>query len=260
MIRALSTSASGMRAQSIYVDTIANNLANVNTTGFKSSRAEFQDLLYQVISPNQRDNAGAGIQQIQVGHGVQLSAVRRNFTQGPSMVTGNALDLAINGEGFFRVEKADGTYAYTRDGSFGIDGEGSLVTSGGFTLAPGFSIPEGTSDVAIDKDGRLLVRAAGEEEVVELGQMELFRFANPAGLRSAGGNLYEETESSGIAQTGQSGQDGFGGIEAGLLEASNVNVVEEMVKLIEAQRAYELNSKAITTSEDMLSVANQLKR
>jgi flagellar basal-body rod protein FlgG len=260
MIRALSTSASGMMAQQIYVDTIANNLANVNTAAFKSSRAEFKDLLYQVISPNQQQNAGSGIQQVQIGHGVQLAAIRRSFAQGPSQVTNNALDLAISGDGFFRVEKADGTYAYTRDGSFGLDGDGNMVTSGGFILSPGFVVPEGTSDVAIDRSGRMLIRAAGEEEVIELGQMELYRFANPAGLRSTGSNFYAETESSGIAQPGLSGIDGFGIIEAGVLEASNVSVVEEMVRLIEAQRAYELNSKAIQTSEDMLAAANQLKR
>ncbi len=260
MIRALSTSASGMLAQQVYVDTIANNLANVNTVGFKGSRAEFQDLLYQVISPNQRDNAGTGVQEIQVGHGVKLSAVRRSFMQGPSQMTGNALDLAINGEGFFRVEKPDGTYAYTRDGSLGLDGEGNITTAGGLPLAPGFTLPDGSSEVAVDRSGGVMVRAGSDTDLFDLGKIELYRFANPTGLRSLGSNLFEETESSGIAQPGEAGLDGLGTIEAGLLEASNVNVVEEMVRLIEAQRAYELNSKAIQTSEDMLSVTNQIKR
>jgi flagellar basal-body rod protein FlgG len=260
MMRALSTAASGMRAQQLYVDTIANNLANVNTTAFKSSRAEFQDLLYQTLSPNQRQVAAAGIQPVQVGHGVRLAAVRRNFTQGPTQVTGNALDLAIGGDGFFRVEQADGTFAYTRDGNFSMDGEGTLVTPSGLRVAPGFSFPEGTSEVGVQRDGKVLVRSQGEEESAELGTLDIYRFANPAGLRAVGNNLYSETEASGAAQPGIAGEAGFGSVESGLLEASNVSVVEEMIRLIEAQRAYELNSKAIQTSEDMLSVTNQLKR
>ncbi len=260
MMRALSTAASGMRAQQLYVDTIANNLANVNTTAFKASRADFQDLLYQTLSPNQRQVAAAGIQPVQVGHGVRLAAVRRSFTQGPTQVTGNALDLAISGDGFFRVEQADGTYAYTRDGNFSMDGEGSMVTPSGLRVAPGFSFPEGTGEVGVQRDGRVLVRSQGEEESSELGTLDIYRFANPAGLRAMGNNLYVETEASGTAQPGIAGESGFGFVESGLLEASNVSVVEEMIRLIEAQRAYELNSKAIQTSEDMLSVTNQLKR
>ncbi len=260
MMRALSTAASGMRAQQLYVDTIANNLANVNTTAFKSSRTEFQDLLYQTLSPNQRQVAAAGIQPVQVGHGVRLAAVRRNFTQGPTKVTGNALDLAIGGDGFFQVQQADGSFAYTRDGNFSMDGEGSLVTPSGLRVAPGFTFPEGTSEVGVQRDGTVLVRAEGEEESAELGTLDIYRFANPAGLRAMGNNLYVETEASGAAQSGAAGESGFGVVESGLLEGSNVSVVEEMIRLIEAQRAYELNSKAIQTSEDMLSVTNQLKR
>ncbi|MBN2169785.1 MAG: flagellar basal-body rod protein FlgG [Candidatus Krumholzibacteriota bacterium] len=260
MFRSLSTSASGMRAQQIYVDTVANNLANVNTTGFKSSRAEFQDLLYQVIKPNQSLEAGAGVQPVQIGHGVKLAAVRRNFTQGSTIVTGNALDLAISGDGFFRVELADGTFAYTRDGTFAMDGEGNLVNGAGLRVAPGLSFPEGTTEVAVDRQGNVRVRAEGEDESRESGQIEVYRFANPAGMRSLGNNLYAETEASGDPQQGEAGTNGYGEIEAGILEASNVSVVEEMIRLIEAQRAYELNSKAIQTAEDMLSVANQLKR
>ena len=260
MMRALSTSASGMRAQQLQVDTIANNLANVNTTAFKAARAEFQDLLYQAVSPNQRQSAAAGIQPIQVGHGVRLAAIRRTFTQGPSQITGGALDLTISGDGFFRVEQADGSYAYTRDGNFSMDGEGSLVTTTGMRVSPGFSFPEGTSEVGVRRDGQVLVRAQGEQESTELGTMEVYRFANPAGLSALGHNLYAETEASGISQSGIPGEEGFGFVESGLLEASNVSVVEEMIRLIEAQRAYELNSKAIQTSDDMLSVTNQLKR
>ena len=260
MMRAMSTSASGMRAQQLYVDTIANNLANVNTTAFKAARAEFQDLLYQMVSPNQRQAAAAGIQPIQIGHGVRLAAVRRDFSQGSTMVTGSALDLAITGEGFFRIEQADGSFAYTRDGSFSLDGEGSLVTSAGMRVAPGFSFPQGTSEVGVEQNGRILVRAEGAEESTELGRLDVYRFANPAGLRALGGNLFAETEASGQAQPGEAGQDGLGSVEAGLLEASNVSVVEEMIRLIEAQRAYELNSKAIQTAEDMLALTSQIKR
>lgn len=260
MMRAMSTSASGMRAQQLYVDTIANNLANVNTTAFKAARAEFQDLLYQTIAPNQRQAAAAGIQPVQIGHGVRLAAVRRDFGQGSTMVTGNALDLAITGDGFFRVELPDGSYAYTRDGSFSLDGEGTLVTAGGMRVAPGFSFPETATEVGVQRDGRVLVRADGEQESSELGSLEVYRFANPAGLRAVGSNLYAETEASGQASLGEPGQDGLGTVESGMLEMSNVSVVEEMVRLIEAQRAYELNSKAIQTAEDMLGITSQIKR
>jgi flagellar basal-body rod protein FlgG len=260
MIRALSTSASGMRAQQIYVDTVANNLANVNTSGFKSSRAEFKDLLYQTLSPNQNRDGSSGVQSIQVGHGVRLSSIRRMFTQGPSQVTGNALDLTLNGDGFFRIEMPDGTYAYTRDGTFGIDGESNLVTARGLKVAPGVVFPTGTAEVSISSEGTVKVMAAGEEEASELGALEVYRFANPTGLKSVGNNLFIETEASGTAQAGEAGTEGFASIEAGMLEASNVSVVEEMIALIEAQRAYELNSKAIQTSEDMLQIVNQLKR
>lgn len=259
-MRALSTSATGMRAQQLYVDTISHNLANVNTTGFKRGRVEFQDLLYQVVSPNASLRGGADVQPIQVGHGVRLAGIRQIFTQGPTQITGNALDMAINGDGFFRVELPDGRYAYTRDGSFALDSEGSLVTSGGLHVAPGFEFPESTTQVSVEKDGDLRILVAGEEEPRSLGQLEVYRFANPSGLSALGNNLFLASESSGKAQEGTAGRDGFGQIESGILEGSNVSVVEEMIRLIEAQRAYELNSKAIQTSEEMLSVANQLKR
>jgi len=249
-----------MRAQQIYVDTIAHNLANVNTTGFKRGRVEFQDLLYQTVQPNASQAAGADLKPIQVGHGVRLADIRQIFTQGPTQVTGNALDMAISGDGFFRVEMPDGSYAYTRDGSFAINSESQVVTSGGLPVAPGFELPEGTTEVAIGKEGQFSVKIAGETEAQELGSVDLYRFANPAGLKAMGGNLFLATESSGEAQEGTAGRDGFGGIESGTLETSNVSVVEEMIRLIEAQRAYELNSKSIQTSEDMLTIAGQLKR
>ncbi|MBC8366167.1 flagellar basal-body rod protein FlgG [bacterium] len=260
MMRALSTSASGMRAQQIFVDTIAHNLANVNTTGFKRGRVEFQDLLYQVVQPNASQAAGGDLKPIQVGHGVRLADIKQIFTQGPTQVTGNALDMAVNGDGFFRVEMPDGSYAYTRDGSFALSSEGQVTTSGGLAVAPGFELPEGATEVAIGREGEFSVKVAGEETAQELGSIDLYRFANPAGLKAMGNNLFLATESSGDAQEGTAGRDGYGSIESGILETSNVSVVEEMIRLIEAQRAYELNSKSIQTSEDMLAVAGGLKR
>ncbi|MCP4548356.1 MAG: flagellar basal-body rod protein FlgG [bacterium] len=260
MIKALSTAASGMKAQQTNVDAIANNLANVNTTGFKRSRVQFKDLLYQTLTPNQRETAAAGIKSIQLGHGVRIAAIQREFEQGPTRMTGNALDMTISGEGFFRVEMADGSYAYTRDGSFTIDADSTMVTSSGYKVAPGIIFPDGTQEVAVAEGGLIQARAGGEEVAEEIGTLEIYRFANPAGMRAIGGNLFVETEASGIPQTGESGAEGFGTVESGMLETSNVSVVEEMVAMIEAQRAYELNSKAIQTSEDMLALVNQLKR
>jgi len=260
MMRALSTSASGMKAQQIYVDTIAYNLANVNTTGFKKARAEFQDLLYQVVRPNASLKAGGDLKPVQVGHGVRLADIRQLFTQGDTQVTGNALDMAISGDGFFRVEMPDGSYAYTRDGSFALDSESKMVTAGGLAVAPGFEFPENTTEVAIGNEGELKVKLAGETEAQELGVLGVFRFANTAGLKPLGNNLYAASEASGEPMEGVPGQEGYGSIESGILESSNVEVVEEMIRLIEAQRAYELNSKSIQTSEDMLATVNQLKR
>ena len=260
MMRALSTSASGMKAQQLYVDTIAHNLANVNTTAFKRGRAEFQDLLYQVVRPNASLKAGGDIRPVQIGHGVRLADIRQIFTQGDTQVTGNALDMAINGDGFFRVEMPDGTYAYTRDGSFSMDSEGKMVTAGGLAVAPGFEFPENTTEVAIGREGELRVRLAGETEAQELGVIGVYRFANTSGLKALGNNLYASSESSGDPMEGVPGRDGFGTVASGILESSNVSVVEEMIRLIEAQRAYELNSKSIQTAEDMLATVNQLKR
>lgn len=251
-----------MAAQQTGVDNIANNLANANTTGYKRSAVVFHDLLYQNMqAPGQGEGAGAAPpSSLQLGHGAAVIATVRNFTQGSLQETGNTLDLAINGEGFFQIRRPDGTVAFTRDGTFTLSAEGMVVTQTGLALEPDLNIPPEATEVHISQDGIVSVRMQGEAEPVEIGQLELSRFSNPAGLKSIGGNLYEQTESSGEPVIGTPGMDGLGMIRQGYLEAANVDVVQEMVNLITAQRAYEINSKMVTTSEDMLQVANNLKR
>jgi len=262
MLRALHTAALGMSAQQTGVDNIANNLANANTTGYKRSAIVFHDLLYQHIqAPGQGEGAGtAPPSSLQLGHGATAIATVRNFTQGSLQETGNTLDLSINGDGFFQVRRPDGTVAFTRDGTFTLSAEGMVVTQTGLPLEPDLNIPPDATEIHISQDGIVSVRLQGDAEPVEIGQIELSRFSNPAGLKSIGSNLYEQTESSGEPTIGTPGQDGLGLIRQGYLEASNVDVVQEMVNLITAQRAYEINSKMVTTSEDMLQVANNLKR
>ncbi len=262
MLRALHTAALGMSAQQTGVDNIANNLANANTTGYKRSAIVFHDLLYQHIqAPGQGEGAGtAPPSSLQLGHGATAIATVRNFTQGSLQETGNTLDLSINGDGFFQVRRPDGTIAFTRDGTFTLSAEGMIVTQTGLPLEPDLNIPPDATEIHISQDGIVSVRLQGDAEPVEIGQIELSRFSNPAGLKSIGSNLYEQTESSGEPTIGTPGQDGLGLIRQGYLEASNVDVVQEMVNLITAQRAYEINSKMVTTSEDMLQVANNLKR
>mgnify|MGYP001297137410 FL=1 len=262
MIRALWTASSGMNAQQLNIDTVANNLANVNTTGFKKSRLEFQDLLYQTIR-----GAGAVTAQgtmiptpLQVGHGVRPVASTRIFEQGDTTQTGNALDLLIEGDGFFQVEMPDGTTAYTRSGSFKIDSEGRIVTADGYILQPELVVPEDANSIIVATDGTVSVMLTGEDYPEEIGQIELVRFLNPEGLSSIGKNFYRMTAASGDAQYGTPGLDGLGEIAQGYLEMSNVKVVEEMVNMIVAQRAYEVNSKAIQASDEMLQTANNLRR
>ncbi len=262
MLRALRTAALGMTTQQAGVDNIANNLANVNTTGYKRSTIVFQDLLYQTVQAAGQGEAGGGAQpaSLQMGHGSAAIATVRNFTQGSFSETGNALDLAINGEGFLQVLRPDGSIAYTRDGSFTLSADGAVVTQTGLALDPDLSIPAEAIEIHISQDGVVAVRLQGEPEMVEVGQIELARFPNPSGLNPLGGNLFEQTEASGEPSIGTAGQEGLGVIRQGFLEASNVDVVKEMVDLITAQRAYEINSKMVTTSEDMLQIANNLKR
>jgi len=262
MMRSLHTAATGMIAQQFKMDTIANNLANVNTTAFKKSRADFQDLLYQSLRfAGSPVTAGAQIPTgIQIGHGVRTVATQKLFTPGNLEQTDNPLDLVIEGDGFFQILLPDGTIAYTRDGSFKKDGNGRIVTSDGFFLEPEIIIPEDAVEVAVGADGTVSVKLAGDSDFQEIGQIELARFINPAGLHSVGGNLYLATEASGPPIVGIAGLDGLGNLRQGFLEMSNVQVVEEMVNMITSQRAYEVNSRAIQASDEMLQTANNLRR
>jgi flagellar basal-body rod protein FlgG len=244
------------------VDNTANNLANVNTTGFKKSRVDFQDLLYQTLRPAGA-TAAAGAQVptgIQIGYGSRPVATQKIFTQGDYQQTGNALDLVIEGSGFFQVLMPDGSSAYSRAGSLKMDGDGRLVTSDGYALEPEISIPEGWVDLSVGTDGTVSVMLSGESSPQEAGTIQLARFTNPAGLKSLGRNLYVATDTSGEAVPGTPGDEGLGTIAQGFLEMSNVNVVEEMVNLITGQRAYEVNSRAIQTADEMLQAANTLRR
>lgn len=262
MMRSLWSAASGMTAQQFSIDTIANNLANVNTTGFKKSRVDFQDLLYQSVRyAGTPVSAGAQIPTgIQLGHGVRPVATQKMFSQGTFMQTNNPLDVVIEGDGFFQVLLPDGTIAYTRDGAFKKDGDGRIVTSDGYPLEPEILIPEDAVSINIGSDGTVSVLQAGSDQPESVGNIELVRFINPAGLRSMGGNLFTATVASGEPSVGTPGLYGFGSLAQGYLEMSNVQVVEEMVNMIVAQRAYETNSKAIQASDDMLQTANNLRR
>lgn len=250
-----------MSAQQSGVDNIANNLANANTTGYKRSTIVFQDLLYQnVQTPGLAEAQGGQTGTLQMGHGAAAIATVRTFTQGGLTETGNALDLAIHGDGFFQIQRPDGTVAYTRDGTLTLTAEGQLITQTGLPIEPDIDIPPDAVEVHVSQDGIVSARMQGDTEAVELGQLELARFANPAGLAPLGGNLFEATESSGEPMIGTPGDDGLGMVRQGFLEGANVDVVKEMVNLITAQRAYEINSKMVNTSDDMLQIANNLKR
>lgn len=262
MMRALWTAGSGMQAQQNNIDVISNNIANVNTTGYKKQRAEFQDLMYQTMR-QAGSTTGADTQLptgLQMGHGVRMSATNSIHTQGSPQSTGNPLDMEIAGEGFFQITLPDGTIGYTRDGSFKRDADGRIVTSDGYPLEPQITIPANTTDITISADGRVSATIPGQTATEEIGQIELARFVNPSGLSREGQNLYKETEASGAPTTNAAGTDGAGTIVQQFLEMSNVQIVDEMVNMIVAQRAYETNSKAITTSDSMLEIANGLKR
>ena len=262
MIRSLWTSATGMQAQALNLDVIANNLANVNTAGFKKSRAEFQDLLYETIRPagtpsSQDSEVPAGIQ---LGHGTRPSTVLKIFSQGNMENTQNELDLAIEGDGFFQIALPNGETAFTRDGAFKLDSDGRMVNSDGFALEPEITIPSDALSISVGLDGTVSVLQAGETTSSEIGTIELARFINPAGLISMGKNLFMTSEASGDEMTGTAGEDGLGTLAQGFLEMSNVSVVDEMVNMITAQRAYESNSKAIQAADEMLQLANNVKR
>jgi len=262
MISALRTAATGMYAQELSVEVISNNLANVNTTGFKKSKIEFQDLLYQTIQSSgaEDDVSNATNTEIQVGQGTRPVAIIKQFSQGDMNPTGNSLDLAIEGNGFFQILNSDGELIFSRDGTFKLSAEGQIVTSDGLLLQPNLNLPQDTEQVHISTDGNVSVKTTGSNDPEVIGQIELAKFVNPAGLSSLGRNLYAQTIASGEPQFGTPDSEGFGSILQGYLELSNVDVVEEMVNLIVAQRAYEINSKAIKTSEEMLSMANNLSR
>jgi len=262
MIRSLWTSATGMKAQALNLDVIANNLANVSTAGFKKSRAEFQDLLYETLRPagtpsSQDTQVPTGIQ---LGHGTRPSTVLKIFSQGDLEHTKNELDLAIEGDGFFQIAMPNGETAFTRDGGFKLDSEGRIVNADGFSLEPEISIPTDAVSISVGMDGTVSVLQAGETTPTEVGTIELARFVNSAGLIAIGKNLYINSEASGDAMTGTAGENGLGTIAQGFLERSNVTVVEEMVNMITAQRAYEANSKSIQTADEMLAIANNVKR
>lgn len=263
MIRSMFTAATGMIAQQLSIDTIANNLANVNTTGFKKSRVNFQDLLYETIKPAGSETAaGTTIPEgIQVGHGTRPSAIAKVFTPGAFIQTGNALDIAIEGDGFFQIEMPDGSTSYTRDGSFKINEEGTIMTADGYPLVPGINIPNEAELISIGSDGTVSARLPGDNTPQVLGNLQLVRFSNPAGLDARlGRNLLLETQASGAPNQGQPGLDGLGTVVQGFLENSNVQVVEEILQMIIAQRAYEANSKVIQTSDEMLQTANNVRR
>ncbi len=263
-MRSLWTAASGMVGQQFNIDTIANNLANVNTTGFKQNRSDFEDLLYQTLRVPGTPATEVTLVPtgIQVGHGVRPAATQKIFTQGALQATGNVSDLAIEGEGFFRVLLYDGNYGYTRDGSFKIDAGGQVVNSNGYRLMPEVILPEGfiRESLTISQDGRITVKIGGIDDPIEVGQIETYRFINPSGLLAIGENLFKVTNATGNVIAGRPGFDGMGKVIQKFLEMSNVSVVQEMVNMIVAQRAYETNSKAIQTSDSMLATANSLKR
>ncbi|MCE9521824.1 MAG: flagellar basal-body rod protein FlgG [Alphaproteobacteria bacterium] len=262
-MRSLSIASSGMLAQQLNVEVISNNIANMNTTGFKRQRAEFQDLLYQNI---ERMGASSSDQStivptgIQVGTGVKTASVYRIMQQGNMNATENPYDLAIEGKGFFRIRMPSGDTGYTRAGAFAVNAEGQIVTSEGYAVEPGINIPQGTTSVTINASGQVYVRLAGQTTDTLTGQLDLAVFANEAGLDAQGSNIFLETAASGSAQTGTPGSTGFGQIAQGSLETSNVNSVAEITSLITAQRAYEMNSKVVTVSDEMLQMTSRLSR
>lgn len=262
MMRAMSTSASGMRAQQLYVDTIANNLANVNTTAFKGQRAEFQDLMYQTLRASGTLTQGSAQQpsSVQVGLGVKFAGHAISFGQGALQASTSPLDLSISGSGFFQVEMPDGRTAYTRDGGLKMDANGLLVTADGYPIVPNVTIAPGSSAVSISQTGIVSAVAPGASEPAEVGRLTLAIFPNEAGMLRIGQNLFTAGGASGEATVIEPGQQGAGLIQSGFLEGSNVQIVEEMVRMIMAQRAYEINSKGVMTADEMLSTLNSLKR
>jgi len=259
MMNALWVAKTGLNAQDHGLSVISNNLANVATTGFKKDRAVFEDLIYQI----QRQPGALSSQDsrlpsgLQLGTGVKVAGTQKIFTSGSLQETSQPLDLAINGRGFFQIAMPDGTISYTRDGTFHMDAEGQVVNASGFLLEPNITIPDQTNTLTISRDGIASVTLFGEAEPTEIGQIGVVDFINPAGLQAIGSNLYLETASSGAPQVGVASEDGYGALEQGFLENSNVEVVEEMVQMITVQRAYEMNSKVVSSADQMLQYLAQ---
>ena len=262
MVRSLFTAATGMIAQQTQVDVTSHNIANVNTMGYKKNRAEFADLMYQVMSYAGTPTSTTTTHPtgIEVGLGVRPQAITKIHSQGYFKETGNNLDMVIAGDGFFQVQMPDGTTAYTRNGAWKLDSDGNIVNDDGLQLVPNITIPADATQISIGIDGTVSVLQPGAQEMQQVGQIEIVNFINPAGLHSSGDNLFLETGASGAPIIGIAGQDGLGQIKQGFVEMSNVQLVEEMTELITGQRAYEANSKAITTSDAMLQTTNELKR
>jgi flagellar basal-body rod protein FlgG len=260
MMRSLSISKTGMEAQQLQLDTISHNLANVSTNGFKRSHAVFEDLMYQNLRQAGANNGGeANLPTgLQVGLGTRAVATARQFSQGTLQQSGNPLDVAVLGQGFFEVQLPDGTTGYTRDGSFQVSAQGQLVTNAGYAVNPGITIPANAQGVTIGADGTVSVTLPGQANAQAVGQLQLASFVNPAGLEPKGQNMFTETAASGAPNVGAPGQNGLGNIRQGFVESSNVNVVEELVAMIQTQRAYELNSKAISTADQMLARLGQI--
>jgi flagellar basal-body rod protein FlgG len=261
-MRALNTAATGMAAQQLNVETISNNIANMNTVGFKRQRAEFQDLLYQNVERmgSQSSDAGTIVPTgIQVGSGVKAGAVYRIREQGSLTQTGNKLDVAINGRGFLQIQMPDGETAYTRAGNLSVNDTGQVVTSDGYPVLPAITIPQNASDITISNTGQVQITVPGQTTTQQVGQMQLATFFNEAGLEATGGNLFLQSGASGSPNVGKPGDTGYGTLQQGYVEASNVDAVTEITQLIVAQRAYEMNSKVVNAADQMLSTTSQLK-
>jgi len=262
MIRALWTAGTGMSVNQANLDVVANNVANVNTSGYKKSRADFQDLMYttlrlQGVTSEDGNQIPTGIQ---IGHGAMLAAVQKVFVQGDYQQTGNELDVAIEGKGFLQVTLPSGDRAYTRDGSLKRDSEGRMVTSDGYPIEPTITIPQNTTSISIQSDGTVSATVQGESSPQQIGAIELATFSNLAGLKATGKNLFLETDASGSPVVGKAGSEGLGTMLQGYLEMSNVNVMQELVNLIIGQRAYEVNTKAIQAADEMLQMTTSIRR
>ncbi|MBN2803446.1 MAG: flagellar basal-body rod protein FlgG [Deltaproteobacteria bacterium] len=260
MIRALSNAASGMKAQEMNIDVLSNNLANVNTTGYKKSRAEFSDLFYEQRKTAGSPSAAGGNMPVgtEVGHGVRTAATYKNFSTGDLISTSNPLDIAIEGKGFFQVVQPNGEIAFTRNGMFKTNSDGQLVSVDGYEFEPSISIPADATSITVSESGVVSVTLGGSSDQIEVGNMELASFQNPAGLKSIGNNLFMETPASGTPITGTPGEEGAGRLRQGFVEGSNVAVVTEMIDLISAQRAYEVNSKVIEAADEMLKQTTRI--